>query len=113
MVTKQSSNPRRNHLFSTILAEPGYLLENGYRVEPKPKRFFALELDDCSGKIWAYDGDTLAEIATALNISDTTGVERVEVYDLDNPGELFTPVRRVVAFVCNSPKHAPELQEIA
>lgn len=94
---------RTDRVMGLFGSQADYLL-NEAGVEIEPKRFVALEKNDSGDILWAIFADSKREMAKEIEQSETTGVERLPVYDLDAPdgkfnSECFVPVWAVVKFV--------------
>src|SRR5271170_7545094 len=63
----------------------------------EPPRFVALEQDDSGHTLWAYFGDSLAELGNVIAESETHFIELVRVHDLD-ADIVLVPIWRVEGF---------------
>lgn len=96
---------RTDRIMGLFGRDADYLLKDaGRTLSYKPKRFIALEKNESGDILWAIFADSKREMAKEIEQSETTGVERLPVYDLDAPdskfnSECFVPVWAVVKFV--------------
>lgn len=96
---------RTDRIMGLLGGDAEYLLKDaGLDIGDQPKRFIALEKNEQGDILWAMFADDLIKMAREIEQSETTGVERLPVYDLDAPDtnfhtECFVPVWAVTKFV--------------
>jgi hypothetical protein len=75
----------------------GTLYNDGFEMPTRPARFLALE--SSQGVIaWACGADTLAEIGKEIDASETSPVNKMEVWDLDT-AVSYIPEKKVAGFL--------------
>lgn len=73
--------------------------DNGLEIPEKVPRFLGVE-NSGDSVLWAYFGDSLAEVASDFEQSDTDGIYSYRAHDLDGDGKsVFVPAFQVVRWV--------------